>query len=102
MMPEHTQNDFDIDKVRAALRAIPSRRRDQTETRLKELAADILESLNSHKTRKAIREALAKNGLKVSPTKFKIFLETHVLPKMPKTSGEALTNARAMAKGRQE
>lgn len=99
MMPEHTQNDFDIDKVRAALRAIPGRRRDQTEIRLKELTADILESLKSHKTRKAIREALAKNGLKVSPTKFKAYLDVHVLPKISQTTSQALVEARSKANG---
>lgn len=99
MMPEHAQNDFDIDKVRAALRALPGRRQDQTEIRLKELAADILESLKSHKSRKAIREALAKNGIKVSPTKFKSFLETHVLPKLSITASQALADARSKANG---
>ncbi len=88
--------------IREGLKALPSRNRENVEKKLLALAQEILECLERNVTRKAIRDFLGSNGIKVSPTKFKSFLETHVLPKMQKTSSQALANARAMAQGRQE
>jgi hypothetical protein len=88
-----------FEEIEEGLKSLQSRDRNQVESKLKDHAGTILACLERNVPRKNIREYLASKGVKVSPTKFKTFIEEHVLPKAKETTTEALADARKKAKG---
>ena len=88
-----------VSEIKAGLQALPGRKTDQLENFLKEYVDDITECLQRNVPRKDIRAFLASHEIKISPIKFKAFLETHVLPKLRNTAEQALADARSKASG---
>jgi hypothetical protein len=88
-----------VNKIKTGLLGLPSRKRSQVEDHLSVYVEEVLDCVKRGVPRKVIRDYLVSEGIKVSVPKFKIFLEKHVLPKIPKTAAQALVEATAVAKG---
>lgn len=76
-MSNPSQTSIDFDALTKELRETIPRRASQTEDAFIRLLPAIRDALDRKVTRKALLCVLAKNGLKISPAKFKGLMEKH-------------------------
>ncbi len=88
-----------VNKIKTGLMGLPSSKRSQVEDRLSEYVEEVLDCISRGVSRKVIRDFLVSQGIKVSAPKFKVFLEKHVLPKMPQAPGQVLAQVRKTTTG---
>lgn len=86
-----------IAEIKESMKALPTRKLMQVESSLRIFAAEISEQLQRGVTRKNIRDLLVSHGIKLSPSKFKEFLDQEILPTLPKTSAEVFKEIQAKA-----
>lgn len=88
-----------VNKIKTGLLGLPSSKRSQVEDLLNEYVEEVLDCISRGVSRKVIRDFLVSQGIKVSAPKFKVYLEKHVLPKMPKAPSQVLAEVRKTATG---